>query len=235
MVWIQVWTDPQEFIRSDTIVAVSYRIVKQGKSEDIIEVIAQPSGKIILKVPVNAGKYPANEHDQKTWQMLVNARALQVMGEVTRVISETEPKGKIISLKDLVAFDFELEAPKDLDIEVWVWELPCHNCEKQTPVVYPVGSFFGFMLEFNFLKNLPVILAERYPFYTKKPAKGRDGDEFHNSCVHCGHAQPDWRVMESYLEVVNTPGLVKEKVHITVPLTETEQEEYRKAGISSSW
>lgn len=235
MVWIQVWTDPTEFIRSDTIGSVYYRSIRKGQSEDWIEVVARPQERVILQISVNAGNMPKVDRDIKAWQLLVMTRAVQVITEVIRVISETEPKGKIVSLKDLVAFDFEQEAPKNLDIEIWVWDIACHNCGKETPVVYPVGSFFGFMLEFNFLKNLPLLLAERYNFFKKGSSKGKEGEEFRNACVHCGHSQPDWRVMESYLELVNKPDLVREKVHITVPLTEAEQEEYRKAGISSSW
>jgi hypothetical protein len=53
--------------------------------------------------------------------------------------------------------------------------------------------------------------------------------------MHCGATQPDWRVMESYLELVNTPEIVQEKSRLAVPLTEEEKEEYAKAGISSSW
>ena len=236
MVWIQVWTDPSEYIRSDKIESVYYRPLKKGQDEDWIEVVARPAEKVILQVSVNAGNFPKSGMDQKAWQMLVNARAVQVISEVIGVISDPENKAKAISLKDLIRFDFVQEAPKNLDIEVWVWKIPCHNCKKETPVVYPVGSFFGFMLEFNFLSNLPLLLSEKYPFYKKKGhAKGKEGEEYHNTCTNCGHPQEDWRVMESYLELTTTPEVVSEKTHITVPLTEEEQAEYRKAGISSSW
>ena len=235
MVWIQVWTEPHEFIRSETIESVYYRPLKKGQNEDWIEVVARPSEKVILQVSVNAGNIPKSESDQKSWQMLVNARAIQVISDVVKVISDPDQRANVVSLKDLISFDFVQEAPKNLDIEVWVWDIACHNCGNQTPVVYPVGSFFGFMLEFNFLSNLPLILSEKYPFFKKGPTKGKDGEEYRNACVHCGHTQPDWRVMESYLELAGTPDLVKEKVHITVPLTEEEQSEYRKAGINSSW
>ena len=235
MVWIQVWTDPQDFIRSEKIEAVYYRSLKKGQNEDWIEVVTRPQERVILQVSVNAGNFPKTETDQKAWQMLVNARALQVISEVIRVISDPDQRAKVISLKDLIAFDFVQEAPRNLDIEVWVWKIPCHNCGKETPVVYPVGSFFGFMLEFNFLSNLPLLLSEKYPFYKKAHAKGKEGEDYRNTCVNCGHAQEDWRVMESYLELVNTPGAVQEKVQLTVPLTDDEQAEYRKAGISSSW
>ncbi|PKL65312.1 MAG: hypothetical protein CVV32_04820 [Methanomicrobiales archaeon HGW-Methanomicrobiales-3] len=235
MVWIQVWTDPQEFIRSETIESVYYRPLPKGTDEDWIEVVARPSEKVILQVSVNAGAFPKSENDQQSWQMLFNARAIQVIADVVKIISDPDQKANIVSLKDLITFDFVQEAPRNLDIEIWVWDLACHHCGKETPVVYPVGSFFGFMLEFNFLSNLPLLLSEKYPFYTKAPQKGKEGEEFHNTCQHCGHSQPDWRVMESYLELVNRPERVKEKVHITVPLTAEERDEYRKAGISSSW
>jgi len=235
MVWIQVWTDPSEYIRSDKIESVYYRPLKGAPSEDWIEIVARPSEKVLLQVSVSAGSFPKGEREQKAWELLVNARAVQVISEVIRVISDPEKNARAISLKDIVVFDFVQEAPKNLDIEVWVWNIPCHNCKKETPVVYPVGSFFGFMLEFNFLSNLPVLLAKKYPFYKKGAAKGKEGAEYHNTCTNCGHLQEDWRVMESYMELTTTPEKVKEKIHITVPLTEEEQAEYRKAGISSSW
>jgi len=235
MVWIQVYTDPHEFIRSEKIESVSYRSITKDQSEDWIEIIARPMGKAVLQVPVNTGKFPKTVSDQKTWQRLVDARARQVVAEVIRVVSDKEQRSSIVSLQDLITFDFEKEAPRSLDIEVWVWNIPCHNCQKETPVVYPVGSFFGYMLEFNFLSNLPLLLAERFPFFKKGAPKGKDGEEFRNTCTHCGEPQPDWRVMESYLELVNTPGLVQEKARLVVPLTEEEKLEYKKAGISSSW
>lgn len=235
MVWIQVWTDPAEYIRSDKIESVYYRPIRKGQNEDWIEVVARPSEKVILQVSVNAGNIPKSESDQPAWQMLVNARAVQVISEVIRVISDPEKNARAISLKDIVVFDFVQEAPRSLDIEVWVWNIPCHNCQKETPVVYPVGSFFGFMLEFNFLSNLPLILAEKYQFFKKSSNKGKEGGEYRNTCINCGQPQEDWRVMESYLELTTSPGAVKEKVHITVPLTDEEQAQYRKAGISSNW
>lgn len=235
MVWIQVWTDPQEFIRSETIESVYYRPIKKGQDEDWIEVVARPSEKVILQVSVSAGSFPKSESDQQAWQMLVNARAIQVISDVVRIISDQDQRANVVSLKDLITFDFVQEAPRNLDIEIWVWNISCHNCGKDTPVVYPVGSFFGFMLEFNFLTNLPLLLSEKYPFFRKAPSIGKEGEEYRNVCQHCGHPQPDWRVMESYLELVNKPEHVKEKIHITVPLTAEEQAEYRKAGISSSW
>lgn len=235
MVWIQVWTDPNEFIRSEKIESVYYRSITKGQSEDWIEVTARPMGKVILQLSLNAGNPQKNAHDQKTWHTLIDTRARLVMAEVIRVISDKEQRSSIISLQDLITFDFEQEAPRSLDIEVWVWNIPCHNCHKETPVVYPVGAFFGYMLEFNFLSNLPLLLAERFPFFKKGAPTGKDGEEYRNTCIHCGETQPDWRVMESYMELVNTPELVQEKSRVVVPLTEAERAGYKKAGISSSW
>lgn len=235
MVWIQVLTDPHEYLRSDKIESVSYRLFVKGQSEDWIEVTARPGGKVILQISVNAGNSPKTIKDQKTWQKLVDTRARMVMEEVVRIISNKERQSEIISLQDLISFDFEQEAPQSLDIEVWVWNLTCHNCHRETPVVYPVGAFFGYMLEFNFLSNLPVQLAERFPFFKKGATKGKDGEEYRNTCIHCEQPQPDWLVMESYMELVNTPEVVQEKSRMVVPLTEEEKAEYKKAGISSSW
>jgi hypothetical protein len=235
MVWIQVGTDPHEFIRSEKIESVYYRSQKKGQSEDWIEIVARPMEKAILQISVNAGNIPKTERDHKTWQKLVNSRAHLVIEEVIRVLSDKEERSKIIALKDLITLDFEQEAPRNLDIEVWVWHIPCHNCHEETPVVYPVGAFFGYMLEFNFLSNLPLLLAEKYPFFKKGATKGKDGEEFRNTCIHCGEPQPDWRVMESYLELVNTPEIVQEKSRLTIPLTDAEKAEYMKAGIDSSW
>lgn len=235
MVWIQVWTDPHEFIRAEKIESVYYRSLKKGQSEDYIEVVALPMDKVILELSVNAGNKPKTERDQKTWQRLVNSRAHLAIEEVIQVISDKESRSKIVSLKDHITLDFDQEAPRNLDIEVWVWHIPCHNCNKETSVVYPVGAFFGYMLEFNFLSNLPLLLAEKYPFFRKGPTKGKDGEEYHNICIHCGESQPDHRVMESYLELATNPGIIQEKSRLTVPLTEEEKAEYKKAGIDSAW
>jgi hypothetical protein len=235
MVWIQVWTDAHEFIRSDTIESIYYRLLKKGQSEDWVEILARPRDAVILQFPVNAGNFPKTVSDQKTWLRLVEARASQVMAEVIQAIDDPAQKSKMISLKDIVSLDFEQEAPRNLEIEVWVWNIPCHNCHKETPVVYPVGAFFGYMLEFNFLSNLPLLLAEKFPFFKKGSSKGKEGEEYRNACINCGEPQPDWRVMESYMELANTPGIVKEKSKLTVPLTEEEKVEYKKAGMSSTW
>jgi hypothetical protein len=235
MVWIQVWTDPHEFIRADTIESIYYRSLRKGQKEDWIEVITRPHEKVILQISVNTGNLPANGGDQKAWQLLVNARAYDVIGDVVRVINDPALQSKVVHLKDLVVIDFGREAPQTLDIEIWVWDLPCHNCHQDTPVVYPVGAFFGYMLEFNFLSNLPRLLAEHYPFFKKAPVKEKEAEDYRNTCIHCGEPQPDWRVMESYLELVNNPEVVQEKYKLTVPLTEAEQEEYKKADIASTW
>ncbi|MCK9581531.1 MAG: hypothetical protein M0Q92_13940 [Methanoregula sp.] len=235
MVWIQVWADTNEFLRSEKIQSVSYRLQKNGQNDDWIEIVAHPMDKVILGICTNAGKIPSIEQDQKAWQKLVNTRAHLVIEEVIRVISDSDQRAKVVSLKDLVIPDFEYEAPGKLDIEIWVWNIPCQNCHKETPVVYPVGAFFGYMLEFNFLSNLPRLLAEKYPFFKKWSAKGKDGEEYRNTCTHCGEPQPDWRVMESYLDLSNNPEIVKEKSRLTVTLTEEEKAEYKKAGINSSW
>jgi|WetSurMetagenome_2_1015567.scaffolds.fasta_scaffold369284_1 hypothetical protein len=235
MVWIQAWADPHEFIHADKIESVYYRSTKKGQKEDWIEIIARPQEKVLLQFSVNAGNYPQNTADQKAWHTLVDARAYQVVTEVIQIISDPKLRTKTIHLKDLVTPDFGQEAPHTLDIEIWVWDIPCHNCHQETPVVYPVGAFFGYMLEFNFLSNLPKILAEHYPFFKKSPAKGKDADEYRNTCIHCGASQPDNRVMESYLELVNAPESVQEKVKLTIPLTDEERIEYQKAGMASTW
>lgn len=235
MVWIQVWSDPNEFIRSEKITSVSYRMAKTAAGQDWIEVVAEPMGRVILQASVRAGEIPRAGPGQKSWLRLVDARARLVMREVIRIISDKEQRAKMVSLHDLVIPDFEQEVPDNLSIEIQVWNIPCHHCHKETPVVYPVGAFFGYMLEFNFLSNLPRMLAEKYPFFKKAPAQETDAGEYRNTCVHCGEPQPDWCVMESYLEITNTPSLVTEKAQITVPLTDDEKAEYRKAGITPGW
>jgi len=235
MVWIQVWTDPHEFIRAEKIESVYYRSIRKGQSEDWVEIVAQPMEKVILQIPVNAGNKPKTERDQKTWQRLIDSRARMAIEEVVQVISDKDQSLKIISLKEYVTLDFEQEAPRNLDIDIWVWKIACHNCKKETPVVYPVGAFFGYMLEFNFLSNLPLLLAERYPFFKKGHTKGKDGEEYRNTCTHCGEPLPDSSVMESYLELATHPDIVQEKARLVVPLTEEEKAEYKKAGIDSAW
>jgi hypothetical protein len=235
MVWIQAWTDSHEFIHADKIESMYYRSIKKGHKEDWIEVIARPQEKVILQFSVNAGNFPQNAADQKTWHALVDARAYQIVNEVIRIISDPKLRAKTLHLKDYITPDFGHEAPHTLDIEIRVWDIPCHNCHQDTPVVYPVGAFFGYMLEFNFLSNLPKILAAQFPFFKKAAAKGKDAEEYRNTCIHCGEPQTDSRVMESYLEMANKPDLVQEKLTLTVPLTDEERVEYQKAGISSTW
>jgi hypothetical protein len=235
MVWIQAWTDPHEFIHAKKIESIYYRPVTVGDREDTIEIIARPHEKVLLQISVNAGNLPTAPNDQKAWQKLVDARALLAVSEVIRVISDPELRSQVIQLKDYIAPEFGEDAPLSLDIEVWVWEIPCQNCHQKTPVVYPVGAFFGYMLEFNFLSRLPILLAGQFPFFKKGPAKGKDGEEYRNTCTHCGEPQPDFRVMESYLELVNKPDIVQKKMKITVPLTDKERIEYQRAGMASTW
>jgi hypothetical protein len=190
---------------------------------------------VILQISVNAGNYPKNAGDQKAWHTLVDNRAFQIVSEVIRITSDPKLRARTIHLKDLVSLDFKQEAPHSLDIEIWVWDITCHNCHQKTPVVYPVGAFFGYMLEFNFLSNLPLMLAENYPFFRKAQAQKKDAEEYRNTCIHCQEIQPDWRVMESYLELVNCPEIIQEKFMLTVPLTDDERREYQKAGITPAW
>jgi hypothetical protein len=235
MVWIQGWTDPHEFIHAEKIESVYYRSIKKGNKEDWIEIIARPQEKVILQISMNTGNIPNNTSDLKAWHHLIDTRAFLVVNDVIRIIGDPKLRTQTIHLKDLISLDFGKEAPHTLDIEIWVWDIPCHNCHHETPVVYPVGAFFGYMLEFNFLSNLPLLLAEHYPFFLKAAAKGKESEEYHNTCIHCGEPQPDWRVMESYLELVNTPDAVQEKFMLTVPLTDEERVEYQRAGIASTW
>jgi hypothetical protein len=235
MVWIQAWADPHEFIHAGKIESVYYRSIKKGHKEDWIELVASPQEKVILQFSVNAGNYPKNAADQKAWHTLVDARAFQIVTEVIRTISDPALSTKIIHLKELIKPDFGREAPHTLDIEIWIWDISCHSCHQNTPVVYPVGAFFGYMLEFNFLSNLPKLLAEHYPFFRMTRTEGKEEEEYRNTCTHCGESQPDWLVMESYLELVNTPDVVSEKFMLNVPLTEEERNQYQKAGIASAW
>ena len=235
MVWIQAWSDPHEFIHAKKIESIYYRSIKKGQKEDWIEIIARPQEKVILQIALNAGNLPTSPNDLKAWHTLVDARAFQVVTDVIRIISDPTHRTMTVHLKDLVSLDFGQEAPHTLDMEIWVWDLPCQNCHQNTPVVYPVGAFFGYMLEFNFLSNLPLLLAEHYPFFKKGAAKGKEGEEYHNTCIHCGEPQPDWCVMESYMELAHTPEHVQEKFKLTVPLTEEERVEYQRTGMASTW
>ncbi|NMB79324.1 MAG: hypothetical protein GYA23_09560 [Methanomicrobiales archaeon] len=235
MVWIQVWSVPHEYIRAEKIESVYYRTLTKGRSEDWIEILVRPMEKPVLQVCLNIGADPKTGEERKAWHQLAERRAGLVLEEVIRIISDKEHRTKMVSLKDLVDLDFTEEAPTSLDMEIWVWNLPCQTCGKETPVVYPVGAFFGYMLEFNFLSNLPRLLAEKFRFFKKGEGSTKEAGEYHNTCIHCGSAQPDWRVMESYLDLATHPDQVSEKSHITVPLTEAEKAEYKKAGIDPDW
>jgi hypothetical protein len=230
MSWVQVWTGEAGWIHTKTIQMLTFRHVKKGRKEDWIEVVALPQQRVILQTCLNVGTSPKGEGDRKVWNTIVESRAQTVIAEVVRIISDRKYDGHLIQLRNLYTLNFEREPPETVDIDVWVWDIPCSSCHSYTPVVCPVGSHFGQSTSAATFANLALNIAERYPFYKKIPVHDKDTGEWSSTCINCGAPQDEWRVMESYLTAPGEEGARVEKTTFTIPLTEEERASYTKAA-----
>jgi hypothetical protein len=230
MSWVQVWTGETGWIQSETIQMLTYRHMKRGRKEDWVEVVAHPQQRVLLQTCLNVGTCPKGEGDRKAWNAVVESRAQIVIAEVIRIISDRKYHGRIIQLRNTYTLTFDRDAPKTVDIDVWVWDIACPSCHAYTPVVCPVGSHFGQSSSPVSFTNLGPLIAERYPFYRKIPGHDREGGEYASTCINCGAPQDEWRVMESYLTSPGEDGSRVEKTTFIIPLTEEERAGYAKAA-----
>lgn len=115
--------------------------------------------------------------------------------------------------------------PKEVKIELWVWNSECWKCKRVTPVVYisPNTTVGGENVKPEFFEELPRKISEKYPFFKHVYSKTRGEWLFGNVCVHCGAYLGDWFVADEMLEIAYSPEKIKEKTVVKVRLTEEER------------
>ena len=116
--------------------------------------------------------------------------------------------------------------PKEVEIELWVWNSRCWNCKRVTPVAYTspdatVDEFFN--VDPNSFEELPRKISEKYPFFKRVYSKTRGEWIYGNVCAHCGAYLGDWFVADEMLEIAYSPEKIKEKTVVKVRLTEEER------------
>lgn len=138
-----------------------------------------------------------------------------------RCISDEEFKRYVSNVEKV------LKAPLKMSIEIWSWEKECYKCKKYTPVIFPVGDFFGESVGYHSLENLPKFLAQNYPCYRNNIQNFKNPEDYANACPHCGAYQGDFYIMEDYFEIAYSPEVADRKT-LDIPLTDEERIYYGK-------